>query len=67
MTDETVHGFVARNCKKVTDILTLDPDEYIERLLVPIAEFDRMIFAEIAKGNIIEPKMLAMIYLWKSS
>jgi ADP-ribose pyrophosphatase len=67
MTNETVHGFVARNCKKVTDILTLDSDEYIERLLVPMAEFDRMIFAEIAKGNIIEPKMLAMMYLWKNS
>lgn len=66
MTSETVHGFVAENCRQVSDILDLDDGEYIERLLVPIGEWDRMIFAEIARGNIIEPKMLAMLYLWKN-
>ena len=66
MTNETVHGYVARNCQKVSDILELDPDEYIERLLVPYSEFDRLISDEIRKGAIIEPKMIAMMYLYKN-
>jgi 8-oxo-dGTP pyrophosphatase MutT (NUDIX family) len=66
MTSETVHGYVAENCRKVTDILSLDSDEYIERILVPIWAFDELIFSEIRRGSIIEPKMLAMMYIWKS-
>lgn len=65
MTSETVHGYVARNCKKVTDILALDQDEYIERIVLPMREFDQVIFSEMARGNIVEPKMLAMMYAWK--
>jgi ADP-ribose pyrophosphatase len=67
MTSETVHGYVARNCKKVTDILSLDQDEYIERIILPIREFDQMILSEIASGNIIEPKMLAMMWYYRNS
>lgn len=67
MTNETVHGYIARNCKKVTDILTLDTDEYIERILVPMAEFDDMIASEMSQGNIIEPKMLAMMWWFRNS
>lgn len=63
MTNETVHGFVARNCERVSDILTLDQDEYIERILVPMKNFRSFIFSELAKGNTLEPKMLAMMYL----
>lgn len=67
MTNETVHGYIARNCKRVTDILTLDQDEYIERILVPIAEFDQLIALEILQWNIIEPKMLAMMWWLRNS
>mgnify|MGYP000459252132 FL=1 len=63
MTNETVHGFIARNCERVSDVLVLDQDEYIERILVPMKNFQSYIFSELACGNIIEPKMLAMIYL----
>lgn len=48
MTNETVHGYVARNCQKVSDILILDQDEYISRIIVPVPEFERYIFSEIA-------------------
>lgn len=65
MTNETVHGFVARNCERVSDILTLDQDEYIERILVPMQNFQSYIFSELARGNIIEPKMLAMVWWWE--
>ncbi len=65
MTNETVYGYVATHCRKVTDLLSLDPDEYIERIIVPFWEFDQMIASEMIQGNIIEPKMLAMMYLWK--
>lgn len=66
MTNETVHGYVAENCQKVSDILTLDESEYIERVTVPYTEFDRYIFGEIARGAVIEPKMLAMMMLWRN-
>lgn len=66
MTSETVHGYIATNCRKVSDILDLDTDEYIERIIVPFSEFDQMILSEMTSGNIIEPKMLAMMYVWKS-
>lgn len=65
MTNEIVHGFVARNCKRVSDVLTLDTDEYIERVLVPIQSFQSYIFSELARGAIIEPKMLAMTWWWE--
>lgn len=66
MTNETVCGYIARNCTKVTDILDLDKDEYIERILVPLSKIDQFITSEIMNGNIIEPKMLAMLYISKS-
>ena len=65
MTNETVHGYVATNCVKVSDILDLDESEYIERILVPFYDFDKLIASEMRQGNIIEPKMLAMMYAWK--
>jgi ADP-ribose pyrophosphatase len=65
MTSETVHGYVATNCVKVSDILTLDMDEYIERVVVPFFEFDQLVASEMRRGSIIEPKMLAMMYAWK--
>lgn len=65
MTNETVHGYIAQNCQKVSDILTLDQDEYIERILVPMQNFQSHIFSELARGNIIEPKMLAMMWWWE--
>lgn len=64
-TNETVYGYVATHCRKVTDILSLDPDEYIERIVVPLWEFDQMVVSELRQGNIIEPKMTSMMYLWK--
>lgn len=67
MTDETVHGYIAHNCRRVSDILTLDQDEYISRIIVPVPEFERYIFSEIARGNNIEPKMLAMVWWWKNT
>ena len=66
MTSETVHGYVAENCQKVTDILMLDQDEYIERVEVPYTEFDQFILTEIGRGAIIEPKMLAMMWAWRN-
>lgn len=66
MTNETVHGFVAENCQKVSDILMLDESEYIERVSVPYTEFDQFILSEMARGAIIEPKMLAMMMLWRN-
>lgn len=66
MTNETVHGYIAHQCKKVTDILSLDQDEYIERLVVPLADFDQMIRSEMIGGNIIEPKMLAMMWWYNN-
>lgn len=65
MTNETVHGYVAENCQKVSDILTLDESEYIERVTVPYTEFDQFILSEMARGAIIEPKMLAMMWAWR--
>jgi ADP-ribose pyrophosphatase len=65
MTDETVHGFVATNCRKVSDILELDGDECIERLVIPYSDFDWFILSEIARGAIIEPKMLAMMWWYR--
>jgi ADP-ribose pyrophosphatase len=67
MASETVHGYVARNCKKITDILALDQDEYIERIILPMREFDQMILSELSHGNIIEPKMLAMMWWFRNS
>jgi hypothetical protein len=66
MTSETVHGYIATNCTKVSDILSLDQDEYIERIVVPFYDFDKLIMSEMCRGNIIEPKMLAMMYAWKN-
>lgn len=66
MTNETVHGYVAQNCKKVSDILELDESEYIERITIPYTEFDEYIFREIARGAIVEPKMLALMMLWRN-
>jgi ADP-ribose pyrophosphatase len=66
MTSETVHGDVAENCQKVSDILILDESEYIERVSVPYTEFDQFILTEIARGAIIEPKMLAMMWAWRN-
>ncbi len=63
MTNETVHGFLARNCQKVSDILSLDQDEYIERVLVPLDSFRSFILQELSLWNILEPKMLAMMYM----
>lgn len=65
MTNETVHGYVATNCTKVSDILDLDESEYIERIVVPFYDFDKFIASEMRRGNIIEPKMLAIMYVWK--
>jgi ADP-ribose pyrophosphatase len=65
MTNETVHGYVARNCERVTDILDLDESEHIEQVIVPCTQFDQFILSEIARGAIIEPKMLAMVYMWR--
>jgi ADP-ribose pyrophosphatase len=65
MTNETVHGYVARNCERVTDILDLDESEHIEQVIVPCSQFDQFILSEIARGAIIEPKMLAMVYMWR--
>lgn len=66
MTSETVHGYVAEGCQKVSDILILDQDEHIERVIVPYTEFDQYILSEIARGAIIEPKMLAMMMIWRN-
>lgn len=65
MTNEAVHGYVVINCTKVSDILDLDESEYIERIVVPFSDFDKLIASEIRRGNIIEPKMLAIMYAWK--
>jgi hypothetical protein len=65
MTNETVYGYVATNCTKVSDILDLDASEYIERITIPFYDFDRFIASEMGRGNIIEPKMLAIMYAWK--
>lgn len=66
MTNEVVHGYIAENCRKVSDILTLDQDEYIETLEIPYAEIDRYIASEVLSGAIVEPKMLALIMLWRN-
>ena len=65
MTNETVHSYIARNCERVTDILDLDESEHIEPIVVPYSQFDQFILSEIARGAIIEPKMLAMVYMWR--
>ena len=49
MTNETVHGYVASNCRKVSDILDLDGDECIEKVVIPYSDFDRFIFSEISR------------------
>lgn len=66
MTNETVHGYVAENCQKVSDILMLDESEYIERVSIASTQFDQYILSEMARGAIIEPKMLAMIWTWRN-
>ena len=66
MTSETVHGYVAENCQKVSDILILDESEYIERVSIPYTEFDQYILSEMARGAIIEPKMLAIMWAWRN-
>jgi 8-oxo-dGTP pyrophosphatase MutT (NUDIX family) len=66
MTSEMIHWYLAENCQKVSDILTLDESEYIERVTVPYTECDEYIFREIACGAIIGPKMLALMMLWKN-
>jgi ADP-ribose pyrophosphatase len=66
MTNETVHGYVAENCRKVSDVLSLDETEYIERVSVPYTEFDQFILSEIARGAIVEPKMLALMWTWRN-
>ncbi len=65
MTNETVHGYVARNCIRVTETLDLDESEHIEPVVVPYSQFDQFILSEMARGAIIEPKMLAMVYMWR--
>ena len=67
MTNETVHGYIAQNCRKVSDIIMLDESEYIERISLPHTEFDQYILSEMARGVIIKPKMLALVMLWRNS
>lgn len=64
MTNETVHWYIAHNCKKVTDILTLDESEYIERIKVSYSWLQKLILDEIAQWHIIDPKMIAIIWLY---
>lgn len=49
MTSETVHGYVAENCRKISDVLILDRDEYIEPVIMPYTEFDQFIISEISR------------------
>ncbi len=66
MTSETVHGYIAENCRKVTDILSLDQNEYIEPVIVPYSEFDQLIFSELASGRTVDPKLLALMYYFRT-
>lgn len=66
MTDEVVHGYIARNCTKVTDILTLDQSEYIKPLIVPYSQFDQLIFDELSSGRAVDPKLLAMMWYFRT-
>jgi len=66
MTSETVHGYVAENCQKVSNVLLLDKDEYIEQIQVPYTNFDQYILNELANGALLEPKMLAIMMLWRN-
>jgi hypothetical protein len=66
MTDEVVDAHIALRCQKVTDVLDLDLSEYIEPVVIPYSHFDQLILSELASGRAVDPKLLAMMYYFRT-
>ena len=66
LTNETISCYIARNCKKISDILSLDASESITVFTLPIDTAFEHLSEEARKGNLVDPKVFMMIAWYRA-
>jgi len=67
MTDEVIDCYIATECEKVTDILTLDNAEDIRVMEIDMRNFNDFIMNYIARWWLVDSKMLGMIWYYNDN
>lgn len=64
MTNETVNGYIAKNCKKVSSTLELDQDEYIQVMEIPLSGIHGFLLRCIEHEIMVDPKVYAFLQIY---
>lgn len=61
LTNERITCYVAKNCRKVSDILTLDTAESMSVFILPVDSALWYLYQESRKGNLVDSKVFMML------